>query len=84
MMMLNTHFQETLRNKIHFFTFLFIKVLLTPRIIAHTCLYKVSEFAQNTQIQDSFNVWLVNPILTARRFAIILRKARVTRITHNS
>ncbi len=50
MMMLNTHFQVSLRNKIHFFTFLFIKVLLTPRIIAHTCLYKEFEFAQDTKI----------------------------------
>lgn len=51
MMMLNTHFQESLRNKIHFFTFLFIKVLLTPRIIDHTCLYKVVEFAQDTKFK---------------------------------
>lgn len=51
MMMLNTHFQESLRNKIHFFTFLFIKVLLTPRIIGHTCLYKVFEFAQDTKFK---------------------------------
>ena len=49
-MMLNTYFQVPLRNKIHFFTFLFIKVLLTPRIIAHTCLYKEFEFAQDTKI----------------------------------
>lgn len=51
MMMLNTHFQESLRNKIHFFTFLFIKVLLTPRIINHTCLYRVFEFAQDTKFK---------------------------------
>ena len=50
-MMLNTHFQESLRNKIHFFTFLFIKVLLTPRIIARVCLYKVFEFAQDTKFK---------------------------------
>ena len=84
MMILNTHYQESIRNKIHFFTFLLIKVLLTPRIIAHTCLYKVFEVAQDTKIKDSFNVWLVNPVLTVRRFAINLRKSRVTRNTHNS